>query len=665
MERIEGNRVRIIGRKLETQRASRLSPFDLMVENQHLRNYFREVKNMDGGTFQRRTCYIGGTPAECPKPRRNRTDVNISGVYGYRRQSSWEQAAYGIRAEGATEPTIAFAFDGGKAVRAVYFKESETLVTGSFSSNSQNSTDYLAKIMAFLTTPDASGKALLTPLQTIDAPAAETKSYIHMVELHQGEQRIVKLEADRKLCTTGCDPEFEYLEDGGAMRPSSLFKGTTATTEIGIDGSGLSVELRPKPFEKPSDTISYLIGIMERLPIETGLSVAGNHAPLGGHIHVGVGMEYNPDRDLVWLLDAFLGKPALDLSGRQRGNYKCLSQVREQPWGYEYRTPPSAIFAFPEIARISIKICKVLTECYINGQTMEINQPLQFEDYWNYAGLIPKEYEQWQEFLSQYRSSPAANSANVVPAWTCEEVKKRYSSQLDAARNSSAARAFAGNLGQRQAEAEASRAQVIRQELERARRRSASQQRSPEAIPERVHLRDEWSACAAGDFRARITSASESAPAVLFGLNSGRGDVVFGFDCDGFERIPAQDGLNWTGYGVPYRVRYPSNAQDVDDCHRVADAISIAHSILTGSASTSGQPVSAAPSIPAETFEAAFNEAIEAERASLDAIRAPRVSSPTNRERDIESLTTAGRIGRGHIDEDWTGLARALDSPTE
>ena len=647
MERIEGNRIRIVGRKLTEERVTRRSYFDEMVENQHLKNYFREVVVGPPLAFQRRICYIGCTPAECPKPRRNRLDVNISDVYGYRRQSPWLQATYNIRTEGATEPTIAFAFDGGKAVRAVFYKESETLITGDFRTDSRNSVDYLAKIMAFLTAPDASGKVLLAPLQTIDAPAAETKSYIHMVELHQGEQRIVKLDADRKLCTTGCDPEFEYLEGGVAKRPSTVFKGTTATTEIGVDGSGLSVELRPKPYEKPSDTVSYMVGVMERLPSDTGLSVAGNHAPLGGHIHIGVGREYLPNSDLVWLLDTFLGRPTLDLSGSQRSSYKCVGQVREQPWGYEYRTPPSAIFAFPEIARISIKICKVLTECYINGQTMEINQPLQFEDYWNYAGLIPKEYEQWQEFLSQYRGSPAAHSANVVPAWTCEEVKKRYSSQLDAARTSSAARAFTSNLEQGNVEAEASRAQVSRQELERAGRRSASQQRPPEAIPERVYFRDDWSTGARAVFEERITSASESAPAVLFGLNSNRGDVVFGFDCAGFERIPDQEGYCWAGYGVPYRVRYPSNTQDVDDCHRVADAISARHSILTGNVSTSGQPVGAAPTVPAETFEAAFEEAagIAPEGLELD--------SPF---RPVRALG----IRNGNIDEDWASIEPAI-----
>jgi len=565
-------------------------------------------------------------------------------MYGYRRRCSWDTANYLPRAEGATEPTIAFAFDGGKAVRAVYYKESGTLLLGNFSFSSTSSVEYLSKIMSFLTTPDESGKVHLAPLPAIDLPAVEVKSYIHMVELHKGEQVIVKLDADRKLCTTGCDPEFEYLENGIAKRPSAMFKGSTPSTEIGVDGSGLSVELRPKAFEKPSDLISYMIGIMERIPGEVGLSVAGNHAPLGGHVHIGVGREYIPSTDLIWLLDSFLGKPVLDLSGSKRDSYKRTGQVREQPWGFEYRTPPSAIFAFPEIARIAVKICKVLTECYVNGQTMEINQPLQFEDYWNYAGLIPKEYELWQGFLSQYRSSDAARSANVVPLWTCEAAKKRYPSQLEAARTSPGARSFQRNLEEDREQERVSAAYRAQQELDRARRINQSRQPIQQEASEAILFRDDWSSVAQSAFNSNITSASLSRPVSLFGLNSGRGDVVFGFDCAGFDRIPANSDMSWAGYGIPYRVRCPRNEQDIADGQRVARAVSQQHSITTGTASTAGRSsiVEAAPVAPAQTFDAAFDEAVGT--TITEGLRPLRTSAPS---------MPAPAVG-GNIDEDWT-----------
>jgi len=652
MERIEGNRIRIIGRKLSEGAPVRRSAFDGLIDNLHLKNYFKavELEYSQNRTFQRQVFYIAGITNECPRPRRNRIEQNISGLHGYRRRCPWDAVVYHPRAEGATEPTIAFVFDGGKAVRAVYYKESGTLLLGNFSLSSASSVEYLEKIMSFLTTPDESGKVHLAPLPAIDAPAAEVKSYIHMVELHKGEQVIVKLDADRKLCTTGCDPEFEYLGNGIAKRPSRVFKGTTPNTEIGVDGSGLSVELRPKPFEKPSDMISYMIGIMERLPGEIGLSVAGNHFPLGGHVHIGVNnQEYHPSSDLIWLLDSFLGRPTVDLSGSMRGSYKHVGQVREQPWGYEYRTPPSAIFAFPEIARIAVKMCKVLTECYINGQTMEINQPLQFEDYWNYAGLIPKEYELWQGFLAQYRSSDAARSANVVPLWTCEDAKKRYPSQLEAARVSPGARAFRKNLEETQAAQENEAAVRIRQELDRARRNAASPQRRPAVEVRPITFRDDWSASVVETFEELIVSASASAPVSLFGLGAGRGDVVFGFDCDGFERIPANSDMNWAGYGIPYRVRYPRNEQDIADGNRIARAVSQQHSITTGTASTAGRPsfVEAAPVAPAQTFDEAFDEAagVAAPLTQiLDALRPLRTDAPS---------MPAPIVG-GRINEDWT-----------
>ena len=137
--------------------------------------------------------------------------------------------------------------------------------------------------------------------------------------------------------TIGCDPEYELTEeDGSVVEAEEVIRGGTHE-QIGCDGAGEQVEVRPEPGNprKVVQNIRKLIKKFARDYPEYDISDEGNIYPLGGHIHVGVGRRYRPNEALVCLLDDFVGIPTLELSGEARDEYKALSQVRVQTHGFE------------------------------------------------------------------------------------------------------------------------------------------------------------------------------------------------------------------------------------------------------------------------------------------------------------------------------------------
>jgi hypothetical protein len=75
------------------------------------------------------------------------------------------------------------------------------------------------------------------------------------------------------------------------------------------------------------------------------LTVSGHRYPIGCHVHVGAPCG----ADLVQLVDNKVGD-VVKLSGKARGEYARRAAWRQQPHGWEYRTPPSAILATEDLA---------------------------------------------------------------------------------------------------------------------------------------------------------------------------------------------------------------------------------------------------------------------------------------------------------------------------
>ena len=126
--------------------------------------------------------------------------------------------------------------------------------------------------------------------------------------------------------TIGCDPEFEMIDlmdNNNIIDASDIIDGNTRT-KIGVDGAGDQVEVRPDPGTpiKVTQNIRNLIKKFSEDYPDYDLTDRGDIHPLGGHIHIGVGMQYNAPNKLIELLDDFIGEPTLELSGEAREDYK-------------------------------------------------------------------------------------------------------------------------------------------------------------------------------------------------------------------------------------------------------------------------------------------------------------------------------------------------------
>lgn len=219
--------------------------------------------------------------------------------------------------------------------------------------------------------------------------------------------------------TVGCDPEFEPFDLN--KRKIVAASWGDYDSEIGVDGSGEPAEFRPKASSSPKEVANKLEDLFNRFVAQQPnlrLLCSGHKFALGGHIHVGVGKYYNPEPELLQLLDDFLGLPFYECSGHARDCYLGFSLARSQPWGFEYRTPPSAIFYNKKIATVALKIAKNLVYKYLNakGKTLEYNYPPVYEDYKKIVGLTKADYKTLKKWSYKIEEL-IHNKPYLVAAW--------------------------------------------------------------------------------------------------------------------------------------------------------------------------------------------------------------------------------------------------------
>ena len=217
--------------------------------------------------------------------------------------------------------------------------------------------------------------------------------------------------------TVGCDPEFEMIDlmdDNNIIDASDIIDGNTRT-KIGVDGAGDQVEVRPDPGTpiKVTQNIRNLIKKFSEDYPDYDLTDRGDIHPLGGHIHIGIGMQYNAPDKLIELLDDFIGKPTIELSGEAREDYKELGQVRSQPHGFEYRTCPAAVFQNPAASCIVMKLAKNLVEKFVNAETMTYRNRPTIDDYIEVGGLSKQQATYFWNFC-RVNFRPAKS---IVAAW--------------------------------------------------------------------------------------------------------------------------------------------------------------------------------------------------------------------------------------------------------
>lgn len=248
------------------------------------------------------------------------------------------------------------------------------------------------------------------------------------------EKTAVEMPEDDIEITVGCDPEFEIWKEGNEFVPADMIL-KRMNGKIGYDGAGAPLELRPEPGNPDSvvNDMKRLWQIFRNKYPGYDVYADGNRTAIGGHIHIGFSgkivshLMNSEKRDildsgLIKMLDDFLGVPTLELSGTARGSYKKTGAYEIKPWGFEYRTPPALIFATPDIARISLKIAKNVTDEFFKQKEITYNIPVTMEDYMRIAKLTKEEAEIFKDFIT---SPHKYKGKSVIYSWTGKEIKKQ------------------------------------------------------------------------------------------------------------------------------------------------------------------------------------------------------------------------------------------------
>lgn len=214
--------------------------------------------------------------------------------------------------------------------------------------------------------------------------------------------------------TIGCDPEFElYDKSGHFMNKDHILSEGRLQRKIGADGHGDTLELRPEPSEDPAEVVADLVSLFDSLA-HMRVSVKGDKEALGGHIHFGApqGKVIKVQKSMLDALDAFIGSHFQPTYGLARRDYGRKGDNRVQPWGFEYRTPPAAIFTTKEIAYITMKLAKGIVE-EINRRNIEVTAPISKEDLYQF--LTKEEAEYYWNFPKNYEK---LHTSNIIEYWT-------------------------------------------------------------------------------------------------------------------------------------------------------------------------------------------------------------------------------------------------------
>lgn len=230
--------------------------------------------------------------------------------------------------------------------------------------------------------------------------------------------------------TLGCDPEFELkFCDKIIIPPCELMGSSRLRSKIGTDGHGSQIEIRTCPSENEADIVEDMRKSFEKISY-LDMSAESKKEPCGGHIHVGGKIQgiisILPLTDEIKnLFDIFIGKNFLDIKSEVRslGGWGKLGDFRQQPWGFEYRTLPSACFQNPKIVKIILKIAKSLCLKYYSKIPISFHRITEYEDYKNLCGLSLKEYNY---FINFSKSFDRNKKRNVIKFWCKSTLKSKF-----------------------------------------------------------------------------------------------------------------------------------------------------------------------------------------------------------------------------------------------
>ena len=223
----------------------------------------------------------------------------------------------------------------------------------------------------------------------------------------------------RLTVSMGADPELEVTKNGKVVNACTVIQCSNhLSSPIGLDGQQSQLEFRPQPGtpQQVMKNIRKLVKEFSTKYPEFDLSDEGDRYPLGGHIHVGLNREIEVPNDLRVVLDDFVGRPTIEMSGDARSSYKQLGATRTQKHGFEYRSTPAAVFQNPAMTFVTLRLVKNLCEKYFNQDTLEYNARPTLDDYINVGGLTKNQAKYFMRFCENYMPMKSIRASWKVPA---------------------------------------------------------------------------------------------------------------------------------------------------------------------------------------------------------------------------------------------------------
>ena len=174
--------------------------------------------------------------------------------------------------------------------------------------------------------------------------------------------------------TLGADPEFELVVGGRVVSASNILREDVWLPwgDIGVDRTGYPLELRPCPSKSARGLVTNVGRLLLAVPkvVRSGYpSTMCELYAIGGHIHIG-GIKKGELQTVVYAIDDALGDifHSLNPEARVRQGYGTRKDWRSQSWGVEYRTPPAAIWAHPQVAITFVGAIKWAAQELLRGK---------------------------------------------------------------------------------------------------------------------------------------------------------------------------------------------------------------------------------------------------------------------------------------------------------
>jgi hypothetical protein len=227
----------------------------------------------------------------------------------------------------------------------------------------------------------------------------------------------------------------------------------------------------------------------------------------------------------------------MKMSGKARGGYNHPGNFENKSYGFEYRTPPAAVFAHPKMLFVTAKIVQNLVTRYLNGFEFSIadnRNETSKEELITQIGLTEQQAQYYMEFINDFRRT-MDYTMNVAVAWN---------------------RGSAKNI-------------------------KANKEKKPTHAPKFIlELHDDWNEEVRSDLERRIRMipiANKENPisVTIYGLNGKRGKAVAGMDIAGFEQVPHPNSDNGRGRTVYLGIARPYRSGELSSTERETTANAI------------------------------------------------------------------------------------------